>query len=437
MTRILDLCDDCLYEIFSLKYVSASDLCSVAQTCTRLKVIANDIFKKRHEKCIISSTPKNVVKARKIIFNFGPLISQLSIRASGLCDEALMAAVIRYCPGTLESFELQNYGIPVNQTAGLRLLFNKLTKLKINNIYIKGTKDKLDSVTDTWRLLRTIVPGMRNFLGNCKSLIELSVYNCEKIRGLVFDNTFPKLEYFEYDFLDNYLGRCKLKNFVWRHKNLKTFKLICIDDCTPILPVISASYRQLEYLEFTGTESVTPADVSLMNLLTLEKLKILKLSCAGENVTKFIQRLNCLKSLETLHLMNVNGDSEFIPALSQLKNLRSLRLKLCDSIKDMNLLGELNELRELMIENNITRELTFDVIFVIQRLEKLNKLLIFEKGFKLCLAKYLEIVKVVQRRLNTSQRYLQLLCQAEDELADSEERKKYKHIVEMKNLIPT
>lgn len=423
MTHLLDLNHDCLNIVFSSKYLPPSDLCSVAQTCTHLKSIAKDIFKREHKIYKMVSSPETIDECTKLLRTFGSLITHLSIvppssPSDDLVESSTVAAVIRYCSGTLKSLKIEQYGIPERQTSGLRRLFKNIEQLHLQSIFIAGAEEDDCYDIHTWIEVKTFFPKFVNFFQNCKSLVELKVKDCEFMKTFVFDCTFRKLERLTYDITDRFFGYGKLYTFIQRHKNLKKFSVPTLGDCCYILP--------------QSPEIHTPVVNAFMSLLTLQNLKKLKLRCSFERATKLIQGLSSMKSLEILNLWLVQGDAGLIPALLQLKTLRVLKLYACDPLNDINGLGELKELNELAIVNLFEDEVKCDIISIIKRLTKLNFIHLKMKRFELNKAKYLRIVDIVRGRQH--QHTLKIKCVYEDGLNHSREYLENCNIVELLSL---
>lgn len=78
-TELLDLNDDCLYEI--LDYLNVTDLCSVAQVCVRWKQLAESNFSRKYSEVNFSALFHRRIaykKAKDILLNFGSLIMYIN-----------------------------------------------------------------------------------------------------------------------------------------------------------------------------------------------------------------------------------------------------------------------------------------------------------------------------------------------------------------------
>lgn len=62
LTMLLDLNDDCILEILSMKCLRVRDLCSVAETSCRLREIAGRAFSREHKTCDLNALSKQKMK---------------------------------------------------------------------------------------------------------------------------------------------------------------------------------------------------------------------------------------------------------------------------------------------------------------------------------------------------------------------------------------
>lgn len=393
-TYLLDVNDDCLYEIFSHKSLSIMDLCSVAETCTRLKDVATIIFAKSYKTCQFNDLSLNTIhEMRRMLLNFGSSITDLTIGPSydferqfdGMSARVL-DLVIRCCSKSLESLRLKDYEISDHLIGKLRPMFGKLKLLHIEDGYINGDGKQL--------------------LASCKSLVELKVINLENDEiGMIFENKFPKLESFKYQKNYEDYEDYDLETFVSQHKGLKAFSMGNYQaDCSTLFPVLAKNCLDLEKLIITGGHSSDSAHdyvTALKSLLALKKLAKLKIKCDKENVTEFIQELPQLSSLEFLELWHVQSDAEFVLALSKLKNLKTLRLRGCNHLPNVISLANLEKLTELSIilpGSTTVVDIKIDVVGLVKRLPDLKKLVIGLHSFKVDRRMYLQLVNVVRER---------------------------------------
>lgn len=394
------LTDDCILKILSVKCLSATDLCSVAETSPRLKKIAGRVFRKEHKTCELN--PFNDAKqTQRIIMNFGSVISELRISGFDFKDNQtrLFDSVARYFGNTLESLCIEFCVIPKNFTAKLRPIFNDLQKLSIEGC--------------------TFMAASKELFANCGSLVELELF-IEDV-GFILENTFPKLQQFK-------CFKCpvdfKFDSFISRHQNLKSLNIRNYNNLSSVLPLIAHNCKLLEELHcrIPGGAAIIPLNIGLGHL------RKLNINCANRNAVKSLQGLNYLNLLESLTLERAELDSEFFGALSQLPKLQVLALKSCLGLQNLHQIGDLNLLTELEIASNVHVDL--DLVLLIQRLSNLKDLSVAVNEFEIDLGTYLRIVDVVRRRpdkltlkLNNDRR------QYDDGLCRN--FSKYAHLVEM------
>lgn len=344
-TYLMNLNDEYLQKIFSFKYITIKDLCMLAQTSRKLKEISNNIFAKAFsiwhfkDKSTCNSTCKSTLmfEARRVLFNFGSLISKLWISQSPITTD-LMDLVISNCSGTLESLNLQCQ-IPRPRSRPISHGFNNLKEL-----YMSNAKDADGGI------------------------------------GFILENTFSKLEQFVFEYDDNV--DYDFEDFISRHKNLKYLTLKCNHSNDALFPIISENCKHLEELEFES--ELTSRIKSLASLYHLKKLT---LNCIGKNRTGNLKYLYFVRSLEILELYNAHNDSEFVPVLSRLERLRSLRLSNCSGLNMNHLMYMIKKLINLK-----TVYIGMDVIKVDERI-------------------YLKIVDIVRGRPTSVERTLEIYCE--------------------------
>lgn len=172
--------------------------------------------------------------------------------------------------------------------------------------------------------------------------------------------------------------------FDYRHKRLQAFQITQDNYQNHLLPIIAEKCEKLDYLEIgdLGTLSTVAYERVYKGLGSMQHLRDLLIFCSGLNVTKVIQHLISVNSLESLELWNLHSDSEFIVALSQLKQLGALRINSCRDLENVNLLGELYKLHELVIRQ-FDRNIDIDLVRLIDNLNNLRCLCICSNEFKL------------------------------------------------------
>lgn len=126
LLNILDLNDDCLYDIFNM--LNTIDLSSVDQTCVRFQRVAGDVFRRNHTAINLTTSDlpgySNVgtgqltlLQIRNIFMGYGPLIQKLQVTALSFKQEnryRVLDQVIRSCT-TLKSLHLTGFHIKVSK----------------------------------------------------------------------------------------------------------------------------------------------------------------------------------------------------------------------------------------------------------------------------------------------------------------------------------
>ncbi len=428
---MLDLNDDCFFAIF--EYISFMDICSIAQTSSRLNTVGREHFDRKNKICNFNEMQVNTTAAAEKFFKiFGALILELNIDCS-LFSPDIMDPIIQHCASTLESLKIRGYQIPDTKEslAGMKKLFQNLKKLRLEYVSIeKFFDERLEEDSAIFTPNRNLV----DIFVDCKSLTNLEVVESDDLDRVILESVFPKLEKFKYfkESVDTYM-----EGFVFRHKNLKSISFDSYQTCDydghiPALKVVAANCKKLEKLEFafgSGTDdSETDAGEGLFwnNLSKLPKLKELKvlMFTDGFHFELFIHMLpNWRQTLEVLQLERLSdGGRELIAAITQLKKLRVLKLRTDyddDTVLgDINPLGALESLDELWIDNMFERNLKFNFIQIIVRLVNLTKVKIRVNGFKMENEAYRRLAAAVERRPDRTKRSLQIDCKKVDGFID-------------------
>lgn len=124
LLHILDLNDDCLYDIFNM--LNCIDLSSIDQTCMRFQRVASDVFKRFHTAINLTMTElpgySNVgmsqltlFQVRNLIMGYGSQIQKLQVAALSFKQEnryRVLDQIIRGCSG-LRSLCLTGFYIKV------------------------------------------------------------------------------------------------------------------------------------------------------------------------------------------------------------------------------------------------------------------------------------------------------------------------------------
>lgn len=331
-TRLTDLNDDCLLEIFSLHLLDLQDFCSLAETCKRFREIVSrnvpkdiEFERKSHGDRIITRFDKYGDKVyqsetiSKVFKNFGSMLKEVSIDNGCINNkswEFLINLVAHHCEDDLKTLSIRNAELTHTTALQLRPIFKSLERL-----FLHRSRSVDDSAIFTG--LDELVDLRIAWVANCEAILK---------------NTFPKLEVFEYvkdgdnadvpTFLiirpDNELCAQPLMDFIQRHPTLKELS-ICFDcgekTATKILEVIVNSCKDLEKLYFNGGEEMSVAP---------------------------FQPIYALKSLTSLEMgMVYFEDFDFF---SPLRELRELRFLFCNLPEDTNQFATLSQLTKLKIQ---------------------------------------------------------------------------------------
>lgn len=363
-TNLLDLPYHCLQQIFSAN--SLVDLCSIAETMPLFKVIADYVFPKK----LKIKIENNRTDVERIFRNFGLLITEIEILFGKRSSTTFMSQLIKkYCSnGTLKELTICNTSVR-SISISWKPIFNRIQKLVLLNVDV--------TADDTYHLF-----------DNCGELVELQVplvySGIDYCKILV--NYFPKLTRFSWD--DDTENHRFIIQFLRDHNHLKSLRINSI--FVDILPTISDHCMELEKLAIKVTKENLNSFVRLQTLDQLKEIEIEVFDCSGIELTACIQKLEQVKSLETLKIWGLRQDERFITALQRLKKLH--RLHLYDCIRPLNSDQYLFQLTK----------------FCVRRLINLSEFTIADSSGSCTLddSTFAEILNVTERRPNV----LVLMC---------------------------
>lgn len=114
--QFTELNAECVLEI--MQRMTLDDICTLAEVCIRFKEIAQKFFTVKHGKVSLSSLAKtpdgkfSLLKVRQLLYNFGNLISWLTIDLNQLDDPEdcakLLSLIRKYCFTTIDKLEFMN-----------------------------------------------------------------------------------------------------------------------------------------------------------------------------------------------------------------------------------------------------------------------------------------------------------------------------------------
>lgn len=331
-TCLLDLNDDCLIAI--VERFEVMNLCAIAQSCTRLKRLILQTFKRKHKIVKLNFSDivsvNTAVQAIRFFEIFGWLIIELEVKFKPYekCDDPnsanIVDAVVEHCTA-LKALKLASFDIPDDEFWFIRIgqLFGRLQKLHLKHVFIDPS---------VWHDDEPIITPNGNAIScfyNCTSLIELKLVDSSFFYKAIFENSFQSLEHLIIEDEDKESCRdCSMDGFILRHPSLKTFSL----DCEELhIPVAAANLARLETFGFQFKFRYpygNPSQTSVESLAKFQNLKELSCFCVSiENMTKLLQVLPKLaNSLEVLNLSYGRGNLDFIRIVSSMKKLKIVRL---------------------------------------------------------------------------------------------------------------
>lgn len=322
--NILRLNDDCFYIIFS--YLPTIDLCAVRETCHDFRRLSDNCFEKRSksfrlERWSVYGSLDNSLSlndAKRVIRNFGQLITKLSIPQSQFDDPTrLLPLLDRYC------CRLQNFALEIikfldpHTIIRYERLLSNLQQLEIRN----DNNEKLIPID------------INPFLAQCSSLKQLELVGFELFRSVDGSaaKRFETLEYFS-------LRDCIIEDtdmvtdFFIKNFQLKTVKLF---SCSKIhgkaMENWNTTFPTMPNLESLCIRYLCPSLQLYMSDIyhTCATLKKLEIDLKGSrmlNVCSLLSHLAMYKNIEDLHIVSFHSFNDvLISRLCALKTLKFLK----------------------------------------------------------------------------------------------------------------
>lgn len=339
-THFLSMNNDCICKIF--EWLHLDDICSLSDTCKRLKILASDYFERKHGDKLLHGISITTINGKiqlqpneKCVWSFSRCfdvvvlnVTSRSPRDINLIKSNLSAFVRKYCSEYLCSILFQSM-----------FLHNSIG----------------DSIGNVLQNVETVVFTSCDLEGDYHEILKhLTVgenYG-QKIEKLLLE-TYPKLEHFNCRYYGRILMTNNLKQFLQQHPNLKRLtwcfharirETAFSDKTLECIQIIVKNGKKLQelFLSFDGIYNLEAICGKLKTLCDRNHFNRLELdfryTTLEYKLSKMLiehgQHLTSLKSLSGLHLYDFSDyGSSFLPTLSTLSNLRILQLDSATSIK--------------------------------------------------------------------------------------------------------
>lgn len=308
--NFLSMNNDCIDKIF--EWLELDDICSISDTCKRLKVLSSDYFQRKHKKkllpgmSIIALNGKiEVLPNERCVRSFSRCFDNVIVKddfRSNLNIEKLSLFIRENCNENLSSLQFQSMFLNHSIGESIKSVLMNVETLSFSACELEGTYHKI--------------------LKHCKNLTYLTVVDTygNKIDQLLL-KTYPKLEHFNCRYYGRVLMTTNLKIFLQHHLNLKRLtwcfharirETTFSDKTLECIEMIVENGKNIEelFLSFDGTYNLASICDKLKVLCERQHFKRLELDFrfttlgynVGEMMIEHGDQLTMLKKLEGLHL---------------------------------------------------------------------------------------------------------------------------------------
>ncbi|XP_037037798.1 uncharacterized protein LOC119075459 [Bradysia coprophila] len=414
-TKLNDLNEYCLLEIFSCTSLTPIDLCSLAETCKRFQQITQRVCAKdfdisrSSDRLRVRCTFKSMEYSKsyrehnveRILANFGHCLSTLSI---GEGNQFVVNLVGKYCGDvTLKRLEIRRMTYVEGLRLQLKSLFQRLLALSIIDCHLLAASSYF----------------------NCDSLIELEIVDSTGCIAIL-NNDFPNLKRFTLRYhtmwpgRDGYYVTGVVSRFIGRHK-LRVLHLDSMSVCLSedLLDLILNS-EELEELTLQSLKRERSLDV--LNQKNLSSFRKLNVDITFDNYNHISALLQASTSLETIEITFVNTiPIRVFDVLSQQQHLRELTLNYYSFERiQWSILAQIRKLTLFTPRNAFGADL-INIVSQLTNLEEFEFEDYWDRDeFVLAEGDFDRIVKIVERRPNV----LTLKCRHRFTLSENCDRVK-------------
>lgn len=387
--KLLDLDNSSLLDIITK--MDLNTLINVAETCTRLQLLAKYVFRMKYEHFDFSDLAKvfparvvHVEKAEKLFRIFGENIKSLSIMDIWLEENTssqITSLVQQYCT-SLKTLKLDGFNIRFNSLPHIQLLFGSIENLSLYNCSLKNCSP-----------------------GNMKNLkmLELNCVDCDLWADFLWKN-FEKLE--DVKFIELYcFSNEALVQFINLNISLKRLSLLMCSTTPAVFRAIGklsklekfeCEFENLMHEDFV--DNLQPDVDHLSSLKALKQLKLGGIDCSLEGLLK--QMIANEVPIEHFELSDRGYSRNTHEQLIKMKTIKVLKLVDIDNItrddvlditKNLTQLEQLRIKAKMCLNEMVLREM-------VRSGKSLKRLEIGTPNFILGFNKYQEILNIVKRR---------------------------------------
>lgn len=399
---VIDLNDDCLTEIF--KNLELSDLCSVADTCSRLRSAAKAYFAYSEFRTLhfpysgmrYSRKPllvnQLIYESSRVLRNFGASVISFNeseeLPYDRLVTESLrkyqrniIELLVQHCGENLIELKLSHFNMTDEIAIVMRPLLKHLQKFELHWVsHLRMLSAWCPELRELH--LKDTVVDHDGWNQQFQKLTKMTYYGCDMNGIQEFVKCNPQLKSFE---IGGYNVDTSIFQIVGEHATDMETLVVGVGLLGSEYPVGARYFDRLRNLN-----SVTITDDRSQHYLT---------AAIGDIAAAEIP----LKTLSAKASREVLKVDQLVEGISKLKNLETLELKVVglrarDVVRFCKHLSELSKLR-IRISGELTIERLLDLVLIAEKLQWLF-VSIVECDKMMCIdaSAYKELVQIVKKR---------------------------------------
>lgn len=364
-TNLLQLNDDCLFEIFT--NLEMSQLLVMGDTCTRLRTAVRTHYKNTLPSCKYVFRGLGDVQIIKAFRMFGENFEKVDSKEFGIAEtaykseEMFIEVLSRFCSDNLTELKLYRFNINNDDViAKIKHLFPNLTSFQLECCYFPD-----GIVMD---VLPVQCPKLKRLTLDCAAI---GCSEDSSIRSFTLNQNFPHLKEFTLGYADivDICAFLKMNSqlTIYKNNNCDTRDFKYIVELLPNIESLNLSLIDNAHFE---------------NIDRLKKLNSLSIILIVPHRRVILRNLTSI-SLQHLYLSHFNNLNHATADISQLINLKTLKLHRCTIDIDMDYVIDICKKCTVLTEIHVQESCdqfpsTEQLIEIVRCGEKLEKLFFFD-----------------------------------------------------------